>query len=356
MTVLYITYIDFSDCDSGNYLRPARMYEAFLREGHSVYLLSGEQERNAWKERKRKVAETEKWLDSHTPDICYIESPVYPILLTCDYRLIRRIHAMGIPMGYFYRDFYFKFPDLYPKRTGVSNRMKDAWLMFLQRRTDRLLKRVDIVYFPSRGCTELFPYADMRPLPPAAEIHPIGKGEGRSCIYVGGLGGHYGGKTLLEAFRILNAGEESFPLLLVCRESEWKQYADEWGKEPWLEVHHASGDALLPLYARAALAVLPIEKNRYTDFAVNVKLFEYMSYGLPIAATSVREIGSLIRENGLGRADAENADTLAREICDMLADESAMAQWRQNCETVLREKHLWIHRVRQIVRELGEKR
>ena len=359
MLILYITYIDFGEASSGSGVRPVKMYDAFRAAGHEVRLLSGAQ--GSAKTRGTRLAavtETVQWLDDHRPDLCYIESPVYPILWSADYRLIRKIHRMGIPIGYFYRDFYLRFPDLYPGRTDLKGRLKDRYLAYMQKKTDRLLDCADIVYFPSLAATKLFSYRDMRALPPAGEIREdvTRRQENNTCIYVGGMGGHYGGENLLRAFELLNDGDERFPLLLICRQAEWAALPPERKTGSWLEVHHTYGSGLPPLYQRAALAVLPVEKTAYTDLAVNIKLFEYMSYGLPIASTDVTAVSRLVEDNGMGRVSGDSPEAIAENIRAMLADPKAMDRWSRNAVRSLESSHLWIHRARQVVRELTEKR
>lgn len=358
MQVLFITFAEFKPTQFGASLRPQKMYQAFLDAGCEVKLLCGHQTRQNLSRRRAAVREISTWLDDHRPDICYIESPVDPILWGFDRRLIRRIHRMGIPMAYFYRDFYWKFPNLYPMRTDFVGRIKETGLAFLQRVTDRLLKRVDIIYLPSGGSAALFSYKDMRPLPPAGERQSVlSEGKDNTCIYVGGISGDYGGEMMLRAFRMLNEGEKRYPLLLICREAEWKDLRPEWENEPWLEVHHVSGAELIPCYRRASLALMPIQKNVYTDLSVNVKLFEYMSFGLPVVTTNVHEISRLVRENGIGfAAEGDDADTFASAIRSVLDDEEKLAAFRERSRSTLTESNLWVHRAQQVIKELEEKR
>lgn len=37
-------------------------------------------------------------MDSNTPDICYIESPIGPIFNQIDLKLIKKVHNMGVPI------------------------------------------------------------------------------------------------------------------------------------------------------------------------------------------------------------------------------------------------------------------
>ena len=156
MLILYITYVDINSGTSGSSVRPQKMYRAFLDEGHEVKLLSGAQQRWGRKARTEAVQEIRRWLRENRPDICYIESPSMPITFRCDIALIRKISRMGIPIGYFYRDFYWMFPELYPRRTNLTGWLKDHWLDYLQQRTNNVLKCADIVYFPSEECKKYF--------------------------------------------------------------------------------------------------------------------------------------------------------------------------------------------------------
>ena len=357
MLILYITYISFGQAVSGSGVRPQKMYRAFLDEGHEVLLLAGSQNKAERAERRERVEKVSAWLDTHTPDICYIESPVYPILWPEDYRLIRKVREKGVPIGYFYRDFYWKFPEFYPRRTDLSGRLKDAYLDMMQRRTDKLLELADIVYFPSTAASEYFRYRDMRALPPAGEAGKLtGPGEENTCIYVGGIEGDYGGRQLLEAFRLLNEGDETFRLILACREKEVGLIPEALRSAPWLEIHHTSGAGLDPLYARASLAMIPVQRNAYTDVSVNIKFFEYLSYGMPVASTDVTAIAALVRENGVGQVSGDSPAEIADNVRDMLSDPQRLENWRRQAAAALEQGNLWIHRARRVAEDLLEKK
>lgn len=358
MLILYITYVDITSGTSGSAVRPQKMYRAFIEAGHEVKLLSGSQQRWDRKARTAAVREIRQWLEENRPDICYIESPSTPITFRCDIALIREIHRRGIPIGYFYRDFYWKFPELYPRRTDFTGRLKDCWLDHLQRRTDNVLRCADIVYFPSEECKKYFSYADMRTLPPAGEIRPLERyPEKNTCIYVGGISGDYGGEMMLHAFRHLNGEGKNYPLLLVCREREWDAFRGKWENEPWLEVHHTSGDGLFPLYARAEAAMMPIQKNPYTDLSINVKIFEYMSFGLPVVSTNVEAVAQIIRENRMGcSAPSDTAEDFAAAVETLFADRDKLSEYAESALSSLHAKNLWIHRVQRLTDDLKEKK
>lgn len=184
MRILYINYVDDKKLLSGSSVRPAKILKAFSESGHEVIVLSGNQFNS---DRVRKVKNMLKELKHVRLDLCYIESPTYPIVQHSDRTLIKRIHQIGIPMAYFYRDFYRKFPEQFPRKTGIVGHLKDYGLDVLQYLTDRVIKNCDIVYFPSMEATKLFDYKDKRVLPPAGENCLSEKKERAHVgIYVGG--------------------------------------------------------------------------------------------------------------------------------------------------------------------------
>ena len=66
MLILYITYVDLEGGTSGSGVRPRKMYEAFLAEGHEIRLLSGAQGNLRTRgTRLQRVKETEYYI-SHS--------------------------------------------------------------------------------------------------------------------------------------------------------------------------------------------------------------------------------------------------------------------------------------------------
>lgn len=355
MRVLFIAYIDHSGMASGSEVRTAKMLQAFREEGHELIELTG------WQtdaDRVAKIRGVLRTIRENKPDLCYIESPTYPIMRHADRRLIRTVHRMGVPIGYFYRDFNSKFPEEFPKRTDLPGRCKDLALALLQRLTDRCLRACDIIYLPSADAAPLFPFRDIRELPPAGEDR---LGERKSAskvgIYVGGVIGHYDGALLLDAFSELSRRDPAYELLLVCREEEWEKLSHPCKGEKWLHVYHCAGEDLRPLYERAGFGLIVCSHAyRYNDLAVSVKLFEYLSYGLPQITINGRAMARLIEENGIGLVAEPTAEAFAAAIERLCGDGALYASLQENSRRALTERHLWAHRVRQVVRELTEKK
>lgn len=351
MSILFISYTDLERNTSGSGVRPAKMLKAFQELGQEVYALTGEQSHS--KERKKEIKKAKKWIKQNNPEMCYIESSTYPILRWQDLQLIHFIHKRGIPMGYFYRDFYRKFPELYPRRKGIVNGIKEKMLDIYQWMTDFTLRDVDIVYVPSDESKKLFSFHDMRELPPAGERCFQGtKARNNSVIYVGGITEHYGFDRLLDTFSILNKNHTSYRLICICREQEWKKFEHVQKSAEWLEVYHASGDGLAKYYAMASVAVIPKKNNEYNQLAVSVKLFEYMSYGLPVVQISSKAMDEIINENRIGIVTGEEPSELAEGLRTLLTDSVLYEQYAKNVRESLLKRHLWTHRAQQVINDL----
>lgn len=359
--VLYIMHGDLDQLSSGSGVRPAAMYRAFLDRGWEVHLLSGYCGRGEGKQRRAEVRKAEAWMRENRPAFCYIEPSVYPIMYHCDYALIRLLCREEIPTAYFYRDFYRRFPTLFPRRKGFVNKLKETYFDFLQWRTDRVLRNMNIVYFPSEGAFQYFSFRDMRTLPPAGELSGVSPGDAfppegpRTAIYAGGVSRSYGTLMLLDAFSILNRDGVRYPLILVCREGEFEKAFPGYEIPPWLELRRASGKELEPLYARASLGLLTLEPNEYTQMAVGTKLFQYISYGLPVLSTGTAAMKTLIEENAFGRTAPYDAAAFAAAVKALLDDTEALREYRRQGLESLAERHLWVHRVDRIAADLLEK-
>ena len=348
--VLYISYVDAKASSSGSGVRPAKMLKAFREAGHELIVLSGNQ---AGKDRVQNVESALQEVRKRKPDLCYIESPTYPIMRHADRKLIQSIHRMGVPIGYFYRDFYRMFPEEFPGRKDFFGRCKDLGLNVLQALTDRCLYNCDIVYVPSAEAAHLLPYHDVRALPPAGENHlPLRKESNRTAIYVGGLRGQYDIGLILDAFSDLNRAEQRYDLIIVCRKAEWERLEHPAKEQQWLHVYHVSGEELYSLYDRASIAVSAKSGSRYNDFAVSVKTYEYMGFGLPQVVCEGKAVVPLIENEGIGLAVGRSKEDFAQAVQLLFADRALYDRMQSRIRDSLLNRNLWTHRVETVVNDL----
>lgn len=358
MQVLYITYIDFEKTESGSSLRPKMMYQAFKDIGINVKLLTGACGFVNKKTRKQAVKDINLWLDENRPDFCYVENSTYPLMYSCDRRLLSRIYKMEIPIGYFFRDAYYRFPIEFPPRSGFINFIKRQILLMMYKRDEKLINRIaSLVYLPSLEMNKYLGFKIVKALPPAGTNHlneSKDQREGRTAIYVGGLSGYYKIDEVLCAFERLNR-ESLYRLILVCRESEYKKTNIDESNFHWLEVCHTSGEGLVPLYRRASFALICSDSSyEYNTFAVSVKLYEYMSYGLPILGITKGEMARVIGEYDLGLVVEKNVEKIEDGIKTLSRIEINNI-YRNNVEKALINNNLWTHRAKEVVNDLNKK-
>lgn len=358
-TILYITYIDMMTANSGSRVRPKKIYETFLNMNYNVKLLKGVASKENREERMRNIREIKEWLKTNKPQYCYIESPSDPIIFKQDRNLIKLIHKKGIKIGYFYRDAYYKLGKDYifnNKKVNVFSKkyLKYIYYKFLFWRDEQLIKHyVDIVYFPSESMTQYFNFKNMRALPPAGEIIEFRKDENAdSLIYVGGISENYGIDYLLEAMKKINE-KQYVKLILVCRKEEMTSIDKKYVNEKWLEICNVSGiENLKPLYEKAKIALIPKKPSIYNNFAISVKIFEYMSFNLPIVAINTTETAKIIQHFNIGLISKDNAEEFAETILKLYNNEELYNQLSYNVKKALINDNLWESRVKQINEEL----
>ena len=185
MTLLYITYIDFGEFKSGSSVRPQMMYDAFLQLGWEVKLLQTQHN-------KRKNAAV-RWQKSTLGWIITARISVMwkvhqgPIFQSCDWKLLKRVHSMGIPLGYFYRDAYFKFAHLFGQNNNKT--LREKVIAYLSNRDLKRLKTTaDLMYFPTETMASYFDFPHTAPLRPACVGNLGDKRQQenlRKSIYVG---------------------------------------------------------------------------------------------------------------------------------------------------------------------------
>ena len=176
----------------------------------------------------------------------------------------------------------------------------------------------------------------------------------KTVVYVGGISQRYGLEILLQALDLANK-KVALYLELMCRRDEFMQhrpvFANYDGAE-WLHVYRLTGKDLEQVYRRSDIAVIPLLKNLYNDLAMPVKLFEYLSYGLPIVSTNCTEMASFISRNKVGLIAEDSASSLADRIRQLVEDKALYNQLRRNVRQTLENGNLWTDRARFVAEQL----
>lgn len=346
--ILYITFVDLDEQKSGSSVRPKKIYEAFNRAGLEVKLLEGQQNRKY--ERWKKVFKYFKEIRKKNFDICYIEPPSGPIFNLCDHLLMLYISKIKkVPVGVFYRDAFWKLSEYYSYK-GLK-----AKIIILMHKFDwKLIKYVSkVIYFPSETFANYFDFPNKVILMPGAEkIDDLDNGEDNSFIYVGGLDGLYGSNLLLDSFKMAYEKNNLLKLNLVCREENdiIKKYKDE----EWLNLYvgKSGEEELKKIYNISKYSIISLIPGVYSDLAVPIKLFEYISYEKPIVSTNCLEIEKIIKKYNIGKIAEADIISLSTAILDITSDIDGYNKYKENIRTNVLKEEMWDNRITIILNTL----
>lgn len=366
--LVYFPYELQKNPKSGSGVRPKRIVEAFKQyceeENHELVVISG-----TTSERQAAIEHYNARNDYHNALFCYMENSTMPYWFTdpdrkpknvkLDSGFWNTLKQHNIPISLFYRDVYWKFDDMYVPPKGIK------FLRYLMRQVYKqelktYQKYVDLLYLPSLEMNKYVGWqGEVSELPPGMEKVekrnniPLKLEKPYQAVFVGGISDQVGMLMLLEAFKVLNENEHIINLELVCRENEYTKYEEmhKYEQYNWLKVSHLSGDQLIEVYDRSHLALIPREKNEYHDFAVPVKLFEYLSHHLPVAATDCDAQARLLKEEGFGAVSKVDPVEYGKAILDLLQPDT-YNQTKQNIELKAWENHSWYARVRKVANDM----
>ncbi|WP_078431852.1 glycosyltransferase [Metabacillus halosaccharovorans] len=365
--IVYFPYELQENPKSGSGVRPKKIVEAFKKyceeENLELVLISG-----TTSERQNKIEQYKARDEYDKALFCYMENSTMPYWFTDPDRKPRNIKIdsgfwnvlkqKNIPISLFYRDVYWQFDDMYVPPKGIK------FLRYLMRQVYKqelktYQKYVDVLYLPSLEMNKYVGWqGNVSELPPGMEKVDISRKNMKlekpyQAVFVGGISDQVGMLMLLEAFKVLNENEHTINLELVCRENEYNNYdaMQKYEQYSWLKVSHLSGQQLVEVYDRSHVALIPREKNAYHDFAVPVKLFEYLAYNLPVVATDCDAQARLLTEEGFGVVSKVDAAEYGKAILELLQPDKYM-KTKQAIAMKAWENHSWYARVRKVADDM----
>lgn len=362
MKVLYITFADLSKpASSGSAVRPLKMLKAWEKEVNEVRWIDGAV--NDYMKRMRACKKVNKWLEEWKPDICYIELPSGPIFYQCDRKLLKKLHKMEIPIGAFYRDAYWRFPEF----TSVNEKkslkiiIKGKVIYLMQKRDWKMYcKTCKALYFPSMQMAEYFECANKKILAPGCDerqVKNVSHNKIPVGIYVGGATERYGLPLLIKSAIKCNRNKTRVELNIVCAREGWENFVSQ-NKEmvlqqyEWLHVYHiGAGAKLEELYSQSDFSIVPLLNNKYNNFAFPIKLVEYVSHLLPVLTTDCTVTKEFVEKYKIGIVSQDNV----QDFCKALEKMSLLKDfdiYKNACEEA-RRNNLWTERVKKVIDDLG---
>lgn len=346
---------------SGSQIRPLKMYNAFKNIGYEVDLISGD-----LKSRKNKIKEIKEKINNGTSyDFIYSESSTMPTLLTekshlphipLDFIFFKFCKSRGIPIGLFYRDMYWKYPEY---KKSVSILKANIAILFYKYDLKKYEKLIDIVYLPTTTINDILKLKNViiKPLPPALEypVHTIKKSEFNKLrlFYVGGIGLHYDLTKLISA-----VSKCDFAILTICcRENEWKQWKNKYESLMCdnISIVHKINDELKTYYENVDIGMLFFDTSGYRKYAMPIKLFEYMQNHLPVISTTNSAAGDFIVKNEIGWSIKYDEVELIKLLKEIHKNKAIIQNFIETISKTI-ENNTWEIRATQVVEELTELR
>ncbi|WP_277585989.1 glycosyltransferase [Psychrobacillus antarcticus] len=362
--LIYYPFTIATNPKSGSAIRPVEMIKAFelyaQKRDLEIIIISGntKERRILW----NKVLQENKLEQTL---FCYSENQTIPLWLTdaghipkdwkIDKDVFKTLKKYQIPVGVFYRDVYWKFDELY-SLTGLKKFIMQS---IYKLEENFYGKYVHTVFLPSDAMGKYVHInAPKMALPPGGRFTEIKSNTTAiqnpfKGIYVGGINNDdYGLPTLVDAYAILNKSEILGNLVIVCRDDEFNDLSNE-DKEKlnksYIEVKHVSGAELQKVYEDVDFAFIPRKRSVYNDFAVPIKLVEYLTAGLPIIATNCSAQEDFIGSGPYGVLTGDDAASLVE---GMQAIQPNFAEYKQNIQRTFLQKHAWNERAEQAAHAL----
>lgn len=359
--------------NSGSSIRPVKMMEAFETLGYQVdkVIGYGNERAECIKEIKKNIKKGIKY------DFLYSESSTMPTLLTernhiprypfLDFSFLKFCKKNGMPIGLFYRDIQWKFPlyrenvSLYKKCVSIPMYYYDLW---------KYSKLLDKFYLPDNEMGKwlekhkklmkkrdvLMPGGDK--LEQTEEAHSKGISKDYlNLFYVGGIKNIY---DLTEFFKAIFECE-FVRATICCREKEWESEKERYGKyiNERIKIVHETGEELKKFYNEADVGCILIGQEEYAKMGMPVKLFEYMSFHLPVIGTEGTAVGTFISNHDVGWVVKGDKNTLI-SCFEYIYENSDEVRNKADNVCKIQKEHTWEARAEKVAKDMknikGEKR
>ena len=223
-----------------------------------------------------------------------------------------------------------------------------------------LASRVDLSIFPNEA-TRDYAYQDddtsiVIPNVPEGEFIPILKSSAQSdydlkdkfsVVYFGAIAQHMGLETLVKAVARLNASGESIGCIVAGDGpmlEELKRIAENERGGQNVRFLGRLDRSRIPLLLSACdvSAILYARTSPIMWMATPNKLFESMTFGLPIVASNFGMLARIVKEANCGLlADPMDSESVAEAISKLSKDASLRSQLSRNGKEAMRTKYSW---------------
>ena len=347
----------FSNPKYSSGIRPPLMLRAFQNLGYQVDVVAGYA-----LQRKHCIKNLIKNLLYNNYDFCYSESSTMPTLLTeinhlplypfLDFNFFRLLKLNNIPIGLFYRDIHWQFKELNNRLSFWKHVIR---LPFYHYDLFIYSKYVSVLFLPSLKMANYIPskYKSFKivDLPPGCNLYNLNNinlynnNSYLNLLYVGGVTPPTYNLTPL--FNVIK-NNNKLKLTVICRESEWLKIKYFYNIEDCLNIHiiHLDNDALSFYYLKSDIFPIILSNFEYHNFAMPLKLFEAVSYAIPIITFNGTVLSDFVANNKIGWV-VNNESELSLLLNNIIKDRLQILQLKNHIKKI-RHDHTWECRAQKV--------
>ncbi|MCF8367979.1 MAG: glycosyltransferase family 4 protein [Bacteroidales bacterium] len=196
-------------------------------------------------------------------------------------------------------------------------------------------------YFPDKKVEIIYNYTNL--------ALPEKRRKEFDAIYTGGITKLRGAWQILHAVKIVVESKPKFKMLFL---GSWFPHGLKQKMTNFIEENKLKENVILldsvpypemsQYYNKSKIGLgifLPIDTHR---IILQIKIFEYMSYGLPIIGSNFGHIHRILNEEKCGIAvNPEDPSEIASALVRVLSDETLYKQWSENGRSAAEKKFRW---------------
>ena len=157
-----------------------------------------------------------------------------------------------------------------------------------------------------------------------------------------------------ELFKAVSQSPE-IELIFCTPEAQWEQHRHEYNEylSSNIKIVHKVGNELLAIYKSIDITMLFVKQHDYWEFAVPVKLYEYMGHGKPVIGSKGGQIEKIINQYSAGWCVEYSSEALKKLLSDLQLNKAQISTTSKKlCET--HSIFSWNNRAEEVITYLSE--
>lgn len=289
-----------------------------------------------------------------------VEADVYHIQDLKVNRIGKKLKLLGHNPKIIY-DIHEPYPENiidYRKTSGLSTIMKNLYANHIRNWEHQCAKIYDLIivteenvykrfssFLPKEKVQIIYNYTNLENSATQTDL----KDKEFDFIYTGGITKLRGAFKILEAIKVLEEKKDDVKMLFLGSyfPSDLKVEMLAFVKKHHLEKNVILLDAVpynqvAEYYQKSKIGLgifLPIKTHQ---IILQIKIFEYMNFGLPVVGSNFGHIQKIIEQDKVGIAiDPENPEEIAEALNKLISDKNLYDTFSKNGRDAVQKKYQW---------------